>query len=583
MGVITGLTAERMLAIEAASVVDGDVVGDDLFLTKRDGTLINAGNVRGGPGPTGPMGQGLAVVTAQPVLDVGVISQIRAGRQLTPADFTNMGLSAPAGLWNLSNFNDSSGNARNLTNKGSVPLGVGINGIASTAAVLAGSSAQALYIPDAGVADSLRIRTGSWGIWFGGAKRGIQQYLMSKFTATLFSYGIAINGSGQVYAVVSIDGTANTLVLGTSDVVDQRRHFFTATFDGTNVITYLDGKFEATVRLSGAIASVAAPFNIGSRSADASVASTDPYYGMVDEAFVTPDVLSEDQVRNLYAASISHGLGSVPSVVSFAVRRKRRGAPLGVADFPAQPVRLHNFVAGAVTDQGSNNVPTAVQGGLVVPTVAGPDGGKDSALSFPGLGGYYLLSTDAGLPAGLSARSYGIWFKTAVKANQGLIGWGTIGSADAKLVTDGNGNSLFYSGADAVTGPFVADGLWHFGVVVEDNAASDGVKRKLYLDARVVANSTVMNSLTLAGAGRFRMAAVPDGTLPFNGQLSRAFVYSGALTLEQIRKLYDLGSQVLAPSPKDATDHLEAVEATRLLAIFDSIESCDSIDLAVIA
>lgn len=47
---ITGLTAARMLAIEGASIVDGEVVGDDLILTKHDATTINAGNVRGGDG-----------------------------------------------------------------------------------------------------------------------------------------------------------------------------------------------------------------------------------------------------------------------------------------------------------------------------------------------------------------------------------------------------------------------------------------------------------------------------------------------------------------------------------------------------
>ena len=56
MATVTGLTAERMLAIEAASVVDGDVVGDNLILTQHGGTQINAGNVRGPQGAPGPVG-----------------------------------------------------------------------------------------------------------------------------------------------------------------------------------------------------------------------------------------------------------------------------------------------------------------------------------------------------------------------------------------------------------------------------------------------------------------------------------------------------------------------------------------------
>ena len=52
MAIITGLTAERMEEIEAASIVEGSIVGDNLILEKHDGSTINAGNVRGPQGPT---------------------------------------------------------------------------------------------------------------------------------------------------------------------------------------------------------------------------------------------------------------------------------------------------------------------------------------------------------------------------------------------------------------------------------------------------------------------------------------------------------------------------------------------------
>lgn len=53
MPTVTGLTAIRMLAIEAASVVSGVISGDNLILTKHDGSTINAGNVRGPQGVQG--------------------------------------------------------------------------------------------------------------------------------------------------------------------------------------------------------------------------------------------------------------------------------------------------------------------------------------------------------------------------------------------------------------------------------------------------------------------------------------------------------------------------------------------------
>jgi microcystin-dependent protein len=56
MATVTGLTAARMLEIEAGSVVDGEVVSGNLILTKHDGTTIDAGPVLGPAGPVGPVG-----------------------------------------------------------------------------------------------------------------------------------------------------------------------------------------------------------------------------------------------------------------------------------------------------------------------------------------------------------------------------------------------------------------------------------------------------------------------------------------------------------------------------------------------
>ena len=72
-----------------------------------------------------------SALSALQVRDIGEVGQIRAGRVLAPADFTAMGLVTPIGLWNLGNVNDSSGNARTLTNKGTVPFGPGITGAAT--------------------------------------------------------------------------------------------------------------------------------------------------------------------------------------------------------------------------------------------------------------------------------------------------------------------------------------------------------------------------------------------------------------------------------------------------------------------
>ena len=155
MATITGLTADRMIEIEAASVVDGDVIDGELILTKHDGSTINAGSVAGPPGPMGPLGSDLDVLIQQPILDIGIPGQIRAGRQLTPADFTDIGLAAPVGLWNFTgDLTDASGNGHTLTAKGTVPYARGIEGIDNNAVQFNGTNA--LYIADTGVDDPFR-------------------------------------------------------------------------------------------------------------------------------------------------------------------------------------------------------------------------------------------------------------------------------------------------------------------------------------------------------------------------------------------------------------------------------------------
>lgn len=56
MATVTGLTAERMQEIIDATVVGAHITGDDLILELFDATEINAGDVRGPIGLTGPSG-----------------------------------------------------------------------------------------------------------------------------------------------------------------------------------------------------------------------------------------------------------------------------------------------------------------------------------------------------------------------------------------------------------------------------------------------------------------------------------------------------------------------------------------------
>jgi hypothetical protein len=179
----------------------------------------------GGGGSTVP------VLSGVPVLDVGMVNQRRAGRQLANADFTALGLSVPIALWNLSDTNDASGNTRVLINKGGVGFGTGINGIANTAAIFTGSTAQALYIADTGAADPFRIKTGSWGCWFRTAKRATGQNLFGKLgPRRSVSHGSPSPPPNVAQRLMGEHGRGGRAgsVSGVSDVADDRWHFAVA-------------------------------------------------------------------------------------------------------------------------------------------------------------------------------------------------------------------------------------------------------------------------------------------------------------------------------------------------------------------
>lgn len=71
---VTGFTSDRMLAIENGTVVDGNVVGDNLILLTHGGTPIDAGNVRGPQGIQGPIGE-----ISQAELDAAIAAATAAG------------------------------------------------------------------------------------------------------------------------------------------------------------------------------------------------------------------------------------------------------------------------------------------------------------------------------------------------------------------------------------------------------------------------------------------------------------------------------------------------------------------------
>ena len=347
-------------------------------------------------------------------------------------------------------------------------------------------------------------------------------------------------------ANVTNDGVNVLAVNGTSNVCDDRWHFICFVFDSSMLRIFVDGVLDVSVSTGGVLFPGNVPLNIGSSSADSSTNAGSPHFGRIDEVFITADVLLEDQIRNLYCAKIPHTLTVVPTRASLNVRRQRRGSALTVADFSTPPLRLYNFSGGSFADEGSQNQVLTNNAAVVA---NGADGTAGNAFLFKG-NGPSLIGNDTGLPT-TGPCSFGCWFKTNIGGGQIVmqiggstftaifVGSSTVGWIDAP------------NGADNMHGPYVSDGLWHQAIITEDSAPVDGIKRKMYVDGKLVASSVSRNIVVLGGFNYFRIGDNPGNTSTFNGSIDGVFVCGYVLTMQEVMKLYAKGSQALATITKE--------------------------------
>lgn len=530
--------------------------------------------------------------------DTGVVDQIRAGRRLTAADFTAIGLSAPVGLYPLGDPGtagqghvDTSGNSRNLSTKGSaIAAAKGVTGIAQEALSFPGAVTDVLYRADTGAGDPFRITTGTWGAVFRCDKRNTHQEIISKIrvTGNQMSYGLSVQSDNKPRAFVSMNGSSYVLAQSNTDVADGRLHFAYATFDGTMLRLYVDGVLDAMAPATGHIFPSTAPFNIGGYNGDASTAVADPFCGVIDEAFVTGDVLNEDQINFLRAVAIPHGLpGQVPTRVDIAVRRAREGKIASSGDFIGGTARrIYSMSAGSLADTGANSA-NLTANGSVTGEGNGPDGSRRGAMYFDGSSAY-LSATDSGLPSGGADMTAGVWFQTpAIGAtHRTLVTYGTHANGPRLLYVQNTGLLATYDPVSGVafTSPMrVDDAFWHFGVIVYSYSDPVGIKRRLYLDGELVVSDTATPwSIALGGSNWLQYGRLAQsGGEMFQGHMARGFIANWAMKHDEIQGLHTLSSMPGMPSLSDPGAHVEGIDTTNVYCLFDDVPMHHQVDLKV--
>lgn len=473
----------------------------------------------------------------------GGSANVAAGRVLSVSDFTTLGKSTPKALWNLGSTSDASGNSVTLTNGGAVSFVSGITGTSGEAAGFTGGTTSHLSAPNA----STKQTYGSYGCWFKTVSTSGGQYLMSMYKGTAdFTFGLNIASSGYMVANLSTSGSDSVYFYsqGSKKVDDDQWHFAVMTWNGSDLVIYVDGEVDSKgTYVNGSptpgamYQSASALFYIGGFEKDA---TTQRAKGSIDEAFITSDVLTLEDVRFLYASRLAHACPD-PQNIRAQVVRRLRSSSFTSADFSTQPLVGYNFNSGSLTTDNFGSVGKTLTNNNTVTEAPDIDGKTTGAANFNG-SNQYFSGTDTSLPSGTSARSLGAWVKLVAKGtSQTIIEYGTTsGSNTCAIGIDGEGKAYIATGASSVTGGQAGDNVWHFIVGVFDNSASDGNKVKLYIDGQLVAVDTNFTSTTLGGANKLTIGTqVGAASLYALGQMGCAFITNYAISSDEIRSLYN--------------------------------------------
>lgn len=518
-------------------------------------------------------------------------SNCRAGRALARVDFTTqMGLAEPTFLFPAAAaMVDISVSPKTITNVG-LTNGYGIEGTLNSCCV--GNGSQYCTVPN-----TVKQKYGSWGGWFKLSTKGQAQLMgMWASTGSDQSMRLIVTADGFPRAEFSTGGGALTgnYSQGNTYIADDKWHQIVCTWDGTRACVFVDGKLdsEETATLAIANNNVGGPLNqsatlvfaIFSNSTGGVAMPT----GKFDEVFITKDVLNEDAVRFLYAKKFTHTLGTQPMNFWLNVQRRFRAASYTAADFTSnwavtQPTVGSNQQGNTyVNDYGSAVGFNPGTAGSVQTDAKGPDG-DSVAWYFDGTGD--TSGSDAtNFQTGLLPQTYGVWIKcNRPAARMCVYAQGTAAGGAGRqidILTDG---SLVAYGAGAVTtsqviAQNIADGQWHFVVVVEN------LGKRLYVDGEMVDQTGISPaSVTAGGALGIRIGTDLAHANSYVGNMAGWFYAKTDYPQELIKMMYQKGNVVFGTRvPLDPMPHVERADTAAVYVIFDEMDELDAVELIIV-
>jgi len=343
----------------------------------------------------------------------------------------------------------------------------------------------------------------------------------NKLFWNIYSGGVAKGGSG----------------LG-SALSDNVWYHITATYDGSNLKTYVNGSLDSTNSGTGAIDNDNVSFTIGAREG-----GMDRHFnGKMANVAIHSSALTQSQIQELMFAEKYSGLSAdlKTNLVSWY--------DMGSSSNP------HNDLEGS--NHGTNNGATVNTGytysphGVVDPLNFG-EVYSGRALDFDGANDKVDIpnSSEWNMP-----KTVSMWFNcdsitangTSVFEKDTLMGYDTIYWG---IQLDSTNNKIQYYFFDTTTRYWLSDtaitlGKWHHLVVVSTSSGST-----IYLDGlNVGTNSLTWLNNSVPSPQRLRISsygATSNIYRPFDGKINHVKIFNSELTQDQVRELYTKPETVL--------------------------------------
>lgn len=184
--------------------------------------------------------------------------------------------------------------------------------------------------------------------------------------------------------------------------------------------------------------------------------------------------------------------------------------------------------------------------GLTMGTAGALAGDANTAAQFDGLNDYVQMTGTTGFPAGATARSVEMWFKTSSPARQVLFSYGTrANDQEFGLWLNAGGGSMtaWGIGSDKTFTPSSAvnDGSWHQVVKTYDGSSITIYIDGVALPSQAATRSTVMDSYGFGIGAIINPADTNSGGF-FTGWLDEVSFYTTALNQTTVTNHYALRS-----------------------------------------